>query len=818
MTKFERVSSHFVMSGKRRPPRLTLVLALKQRVVSAMCLAAVATLPTVVSANLEEVVVTARKKVESLQDTPISVTALSGDRLEDMGLSRITKLQNVTPNLVFQNTPAYSGAGNNAAVYIRGVGQKDFVPTIDPGVGIYVDEVYLGRSAGAVLDMIDIQQVEILRGPQGTLFGKNTVGGAISITTTKPNDEFGGKFDIKVGTDERRNIRGVLNVPLSDTLYARGSFGSLQQDGYVLRPFDGKDLGNQDTVMGRLALRWVPSDTFTADLSFDYYDDETNGPPLLITRVDGFPESATAIPGGNFPFIHNLFAGFSPDFGGPNPIVCTLPDAPSACFTTANAVTGNNTNLGTGPNFSEMENEAVSLTLTWDLEAFTAKLIAGYRSLDGQFANDRDGYAQADGEPAAPFPVFINPVTHYFDTFEQDQLSIELQLSGESMDSRLSWVVGAYAFEEDGENINPVDFTTVSIQSGGYFDYSSEAAFAQVTFDVTEKLSATAGWRYTKEDRDYLPDQYIEEMPLSFLFGGGLPFPCFNPDGSTKVCALGDRVVPFETVNNSISENTPMVSVSYSHTDDLMVYATYSEGFKVGGFTQRIFPPEPSLPAFGPEYVDSLEAGIKAEFFDNSLRANLAVYSADYSDLQILINEPSRVGPYTTNAGDATIEGFELEINYLAPNGVLVDLAIGYTDAGYDTLNADLFSGLNVSDPFVFISEWNTNLSVTKTFATQFGEITPRLDWSWRSKFYTNAGGLPFAPAWADPLVQPDYSVVNVSARWQSASSGLSVTAGVDNVGDEEFSIFGDYQSTFGSTAQAFDRGRQYFLMLGYSF
>ena len=218
MTKFERVSSHFVLSGNRRPSRLAPALARKQSVISAMCLAAVATLPTVASANLEEVVVTARKKVESLQDTPISVTALSGDRLEDMGLSRITKLQNVTPNLVFQNTPAYSGAGNNAAVYIRGVGQKDFVPTIDPGVGIYVDEVYLGRSAGAVLDMIDIQQVEILRGPQGTLFGKNTVGGAISITTTKPNDEFGGKIDIKVGTDERRNVRGVLNIPLSDTL------------------------------------------------------------------------------------------------------------------------------------------------------------------------------------------------------------------------------------------------------------------------------------------------------------------------------------------------------------------------------------------------------------------------------------------------------------------------------------------------------------------------------------------------------------------------------------------------------------------------
>ena len=774
----------------------------------------VAGLSTTASATLEEVVVTARKTAESLQDTPISVTALSGDRLEDMGLSRITKLQNVTPNLVFQNTPAYSGAGNNAAVYIRGVGQKDFVPTIDPGVGIYVDEVYLGRSAGAVLDMIDIQQVEILRGPQGTLFGKNTIGGAISITTTKPNEEFGGKVDIKVGTDERRNIRGVLNVPLSDTLFARGSFGSLQQDGYVFRPFDDKDLGNQDTLMGRLALRWVPSDTFTADLSFDYYDDETNGPPLLITRVDEFPESATAIPGGNFPFINNLFAGFSPDFGGPNPIVCTFPNAPSACFTSANAVTGNNTNLGTGPNYSEMENEAVSLTLTWDLDAFTAKLITSYRSLDGEFANDRDGYPQNDGQPAVPgLPILVNPVTHYFDTFKQDQFSVELQLTGSAIEDRLRWVAGVYAFEEDGENINPVDFTTVSLQSGGYFDYSSEAVFAQATFDFTEKLSVTAGMRYTKEDRDYLPDQYIEEMPL-----GGLPFPCFNSDGSTKICALGDRAVPYETVNNSISENTPMVSISYSFTDDVMLYGTYSEGFKVGGFTQRIFPPEPSLPAFGPEYVDSLEAGIKAELLDNSLRVNLAVYSADYSDLQILISEPSRVGPYTTNAGDATIDGFELEINYLSQNGVLIDLAVGYTDAGYDSLNPDLFSGLRVSDPFVFISEWNTNLSVTKTFDTQVGEITPRLDWSWRSEFYTNAGGLPFAPAWADPLVQPDYSVVNMSARWESATSGLSVTVGVDNVADEEFSIFGDYQSTFGSTAQAFDRGRQYYLMLGYSF
>ena len=249
-------------------------------------------------------------------------------------------------------------------------------------------------------------------------------------------------------------------------------------------------------------------------------------------------------------------------------------------------------------------------------------------------------------------PILINPITHYFDTFEQDQASIELQISGNSLSDKLEWLVGLYVFDEDGENINPVDFTTVSIQSGGYFDYQSEAAFAQVTFRPNETFSMTAGLRYTREDRDYLPDQFIQEMPL-----GGLPFPCFNSDASTKTCEIGDRVVPLETVNNSISETTPMFNISYNLRDDLMVYATYSEGFKVGGYTQRIFPPEPSLPTFDPEYVKSYELGAKTELLENTLRANLSIFTTDYSDLQLLIAEPSRVGPYTANAGEA-LSGF----------------------------------------------------------------------------------------------------------------------------------------------------------------
>ena len=770
-----------------------------------------------VSASLEEIVVTARKKAEGLQDTPISITALSGGRLEDMGLTRVTRLQEITPNLVFQNTPTFSGAGNNAAVYIRGIGQRDFIPTIDPGVGIYVDEVYLGRSAGAVFDMIDIGQVEVLRGPQGTLFGRNTIGGAISISTKKPDDILAGKFDIKLGTDGRQNVRGMLNLPITESLYMRASATIMEQDGYVLRPFDGKDLGNQDYTSARVAFRWRASETFTADLSLEQYDDFTNGPPMVITRVDGFPANENATPGGNFPYTNNIFAGFGalgPDLAHS---VCDGENAPVTCYTTANAVTGDNTNLGTGPNFSEMKNEALTVVLSWDLDSMTAKLIAGNRSLDGSFASDRDGYHQADGEPWVPGgpPLEINPVTHYYDTFIQDQTSIELQLSGTYLEDRLDWIVGVYTFEEDGENINPVDFTPASIQSGGYFDYSSNAVFAQVTANITDAFSATAGIRYTKEDRDYTPDQYFEEIPLL-----STPFPCLSSTGENKTCAIGDRVVPFETVTNKMSETTPMLNLAYTMDDGNLVYFTYSEGFKVGGFNQRIFPPEPSLPTFDPEYVKSYEVGAKAEFLESNLRVNASIFTTDYSDLQLLIAEPSRVGPYVTNAGEGSIEGLELEVSYVSADAVFVNFSAGFTDAGYDSLSdGAVAAGLTIDSPFGFISEWNAHVSVTKSYDLAGGTLTPRVDWAWRTGLYTNASGLPLPPSWSNaPLYQPDYSVVNVSARWESISGGLFVTGGIENLADEKYKIFGDYQPNFGSDAEAYDRGRQWFLMFGYEF
>ena len=771
-------------------------------VIAAISPAAVVAAET--AATLEEVVVTARKREESLQSTPIAVSAFSGDRLEALGITKINRLQDLTPNLVFQNTPSNSGAGSNAAVFIRGIGQKDFAPTTEPGVGIYIDGVYLARTIGSVFDMIDMDRVEVLRGPQGTLFGRNTIGGAINLTTIAPNENFSGKVDAKTGTDSRQNVRGMINVPLSDTFFMRASAASYQQDGYVDRPFDGKELGDQDNITARTAFRWLASDTLMFNLALDYSEDKTDGPPIVITRIDRPDQTPDSFATG-----HNAFAGQG------NPFNCFALGADPACYNDED-LGGKSKNFGNGRNFSDIETESVSLTMDWRAEHFDLKAIIAARSIDGSFAQDRDGAFQEVGIQITPDPIgpVRNPINQVEDTYEQDQFSVELQLQGLALDDRLKWMVGLYYFEEDGENLNPVDFFPVSVQSGGFFDYNSKAIFGQFTYNITDPLSVTFGLRYTEDDRDYTPDQYFEALPL-----GPLGFPCFDPSFHIP-CEVGDRVVPFETVNNSIEETTPHLNIAYQFSDDLMMYLSYSEGYKSDGFTQRIFPPEPSLPSFEPEYVDSYELGLKYDLLEGSMRINTALFYSDYTDMQLLVSDASRIGPFTTNAGDATMQGVEFEMNWIPAERWRIDLGVGYLDAGYDELSdGAIAAGLTKDSPFTLVSEWNMYASLEKVIVlSNASTLTPRIEWNWRDEFYTNVNGIPFRPGIAEPLVQPDYSVVNLSVNWNNPSERYSVRAGIDNANDEEYRIFGDYQPGFGFDMEAFDRGRQWYVQASYAF
>lgn len=737
--------------------------------------------------GLDEVVVTARKRAENLQDTPISISATTGAQLDDRGVTLITGISNYTPNLVLQNVPSNSGITSNAAVYIRGIGQSDFAPTVEPGVGIYVDGVYLGRSVGGVFDLLDIEQVEVLRGPQGTLFGRNTIGGAVSITTAKPTDEYQVKGDVQYGTDDMVNARGVVNIPMGDKVAARLSGGYSRQDGYVDHPFGGDKLGNKKSYTARGAIRFDLASNLELNINADYFNDKSNGPAVSITGID-----ETSV--GSFVALNNaLVASGAPPagFGGPgDPTLCLTPAYASnpACYNSQ--YFSNTVNYGSGPNYSKIKTWSTSGTFVWDLDNVEVKSISAYRRIKGAFAQDRDGS-----------PVHIN---HVADSFRQWQFSQELQFQGKALDDRLNWLFGLYYFKEKGENINPVDFLPVQIQSGGYFNYRSFAAFSQMTYDFTDRLSLTAGVRYTDDNKKYLPDQFFEGLPLGPLFT------CFDPVVHT--CGIGDRVVPLETVTAKDNAWTPMATLSYKPADGLMVYGTYSRGYKSGGFTQRIFPPEQSLPSFDPETVDSFEGGVKWTSPNDQLRVNLAGYYTKYKDMQLLVADATRVGPFFTNAGRSRITGFEAEIAYAPGGGWRINATSGLTDAKFTSLD-NTVQGLTTANEFVLVPKWTASAGIEKEFMLGGdARVTPRVDASYKSGIYTNASGI------SSPRLYQDATVLLNAIVRLDLNDNVAVTVGGQNLTDEKFRNFGDFQAPFGFYVEGFDRGRQWFVKVGFDY
>ena len=780
------------------------------------------------SALLEEIVVTARKREENLQDAPIAVSAFTGDALDFRGVTEIGKLDQFVPNLVLNESTTYSNV-SNAAVYIRGIGQNDFTPVIDPGVGIYVDGVYLGRSVGAVLDIVDVDRIEVLRGPQGTLFGRNTIGGAISLSSKKPDEEFGGKVDVKYGTDDRFNVRGTVNIPFGDKFFARLSAATFMQDGYVTRVVDGKDLGDQDVVALRGVLRWLPNNNLDINWSVDYSRERENGNPFVLTGIQplnvgiltgGGPSMTLAattlaaqlatggppsVLGGEFfnvlhpsGFPFQFLACFSPQNAN-NPV----------CFNQQYIDNGDKKlNYSSDPSYQKLDVWGTGLTVDWQInEKLKVKSISSMRGFEGDFEGDQDG---------SPIRV-----SYLIDIYQHEQFSQELQLLGTSFADRLDWIVGGYYFEEDGKNINPVRFSQVYLQSGGHYDADSWALFAQGTWHFTDQLDLTFGLRYTEDTRDYLPDQYIEFLPT-----GPLPIPGTN---------IGDRPLPYEWTSSGTSELVPMVNLSYRWNESLMTYFTYSEGFKSGGYTQRIFPPEASTPSFDPEFVKSYEGGFKFDGWNDRLRFNVAVFFTDYTDLQLLVADPSRLGPFVSNAGDAEVVGVELEMLLNPAQGLFITGSAGMTDIDRTALGGGV-QGLTLDSPFQHVSKWTANAQIYKEFAIgDLGYLTPRFEWSYRTDWGTNSNnvprvgddvlpggpfaGVPLSFGVPNPVLEEDdLHLLNASVRWDVRNSGLSVSGGVDNLTDEEYTVFANYQDGFGFTQQTFHRGREWYIQAGYEF
>jgi iron complex outermembrane recepter protein len=743
--------------------------------------------------SLEEITVTARRVEENLQDTPLAVSVFSGDDLTERQVFETTELDQLVPNLQFANNAPLAGNNSSSQVFIRGIGQTDPTSTVDPGVGLYLDNIYIGSAVGGTMTLRDIQSIQVLRGPQGTLFGRNTIGGAILVTTVEPGDEFGGTFRGGFGTDSLIDAFAAFDAPFSDNVKSRFSVGMRQQDGYVTRS-DGTDLGDTDTWTATAKLVIEPSDTFSATVALDYTKSDENGSPLVfaaMTETAAFPRVASLEAG-----CPGLSDGAVPPPGLPDqPAVPMIQDNRCANDLQARGPYANN---GTYPLGSTLENSGLGLSLAWDLsDTLTLQSITSYRNLD--WAGVRD----ADNTPL--------PILHTSYDVDSSQWSEELQLTLQR--DALTGVVGVYYFEQESDDIVTVELNPPDNIPGpqrdsdnNAVDNDSWAVFTQWTYDFNDQWSLTGGGRYTEETKRAFPDQYNFASPTV-------------------------KQVPAQWYEDTFSDFTPSASIAFRWSPQGMLYLGYAQGFKGGGWNSHFNDPplnateQAALHEFRPEEAESIELGTKLDLAGDSLRLNAAIFSSDYTNMQVTYRGPFRappamsgVAPFLTNAGKASIDGAELELTWLATRALTIEASFGLLDATIDQLDniplAVLPPGLLPGNALPFAPDNQAHFGIAYEANAGKLAITPRLDVSYTDTQYFDATN-------TREIAQLDtVTVVNASVFLAPSDGNWRLTIGVNNATDETYPIAGNSSLTTGSgyAEIAYSRPREYFATINFDF
>jgi len=744
------------------------------------------------SSGVEDIVVTAQKRQENVQDIPISILAISSTALEARGTQDIAEVSSFAPNIQFKTTGAVSGSSAAAAVTIRGVGQTDWSLSTEPGVGIYVDGVYMARSIGGVLDALDLERIEILRGPQGTLFGRNTIGGAISLITRQPGDSFEGKLELVAGDRSRLDVRGAVNIPLAETLAARVSFSARNQDGFQRSLVDGRTYGNRNRDTARVQLAFEPSPAVRLNLTADGTRiREDNAPSTLVGVTIDPPGGRLGNP--SISFLYNVFGAPDidvPGFGRNIPYDARwVTGDPDTNFAANGFDAGTNLDIW-GLAFTS------ALDVAPDVEL---KSITAYREASGGFDS------AADGSPLD----FTKATTDY----RQWQFSQEVQLTGRSFDDRLQWVVGGFFLREKGtENqivpIAPTVFgTVVSFQD---HSTSSIAGFAQGSFRFTDQLGLTAGLRYTRDRKTNLPRNASLTLgtvgALVIFAGAGL-----NPGDSLPFVPNGVQVA------ESYSDWSPRFALEYKPSADLLLYGSYSRGFKSGGFNIRYTAPRGSVLGYGPETLASFEAGVKWTGLDRRLRVNASAFHGRWEDLQVVVFE-SFGAPLIQNAGTAELSGFEVEATAVPVDGLDLALSIGYLDARYTRINnptTDIppIQLITLDKKLPNAPEWSLNASASYRIGvgTGGGALVPRVDWSFTSSYENDAQNSEF-------LSVDSYHLVNLALAYEAPEQRWSLTAFVQNVGNARFITAGNSNYSIGFHEGNFNEPRTWGVRLGARF
>jgi len=641
------------------------------------------------AATLEPVIVTAQRREESLQKTAVSIAALSGAAMDDRGVRDIGDIARLTPNMNFLDSTGISGS-RSAFILLRGVGQSEVFLQNDPGVGVYVDGIYLGRTQGSVMEVLDLSRVEVLRGPQGTLYGRNTIGGAINMISAKPTADATLEASVETGSFGTANLRLKANGPLNERLFASLAAAALRHDGYVQASPDprcpactGQSLSDEDTLVGRLALRWVPADGLTLDLTADAARRRAHAVGRRLSYVDL-----------NFDTL-DYGRAVSTKWGSPLPsFVNPQP------HTHASAFAGQDSQDIAGG----------SMTVTWRTGGVTVKSITGFRTIAVKSSVDGDGA-----------PVAINTVK--INALRQDQFSQELQAAGSSTDNRLQWVAGLFAFREDADSrlIQGWRLAESGLTSdrGAILDcfnrsdprYSCPdqtpflsalgvrnwAVFGHASWAAAPALTLTLGLRYSWEEKAF-SGQGLLGAPLS--------------------------------LKKQWTSTTPKVGAQYQATRDVMAYATYAEGFKSGTFNNGNDPSQPR--DVDPEMVRAYEVGVKSQWLGDRLRFNAAAFHSGYDGQQLQVS----TGPSTfafVNVAQSVIRGFEVEVVAKPAPGITLDGGAGLSDSEITSVGVNT-PAVRRGARLALAPRWTANIgAAAERRLAGWGLLKIRADYSYKS-------------------------------------------------------------------------------------
>ena len=751
------------------------------------------------AAGLEEVVVTAQRVETDIQTTPVAVTALGGDFLREFNFRQVTSIEGAAPNLNF--AASTGGASSQVSAFIRGVGEFDFLLTTDPAVGLYIDGVYLARTFGVNLDLADVDRVEVLRGPQGTLFGKNNIGGAINLITRKPEGSGLTRAELTGGSYNSWRASISTDIALQDDLALVLSAVGRKSDGWQTRP--DADGGEEDRISARAALRWTPSDAFESLLALDYVDQSQMNYPNNMVVYD--PNAS--------PFL-GLFNGFvSP--GDP----CCTPNV---------SIDESGVPEGLLPH-DDVESLGVSWFNNWTLASgHVVRSITAYRDMEALFGRDGDNSG-----------LDYNGDVHDQD---HDQFSQEFQLQSQG-NERFNWIAGLYYFEEETEDrtrlvtadglfdalsalepivdlndlSNPLtqlflaryalDFT---IDFDNHQETTDYAAYFHGDYAFADRWTAGFGLRYTNEEKEFrqTATRAASQTPLLIPVDPFTGQPILTPanlDTPSGACSDLDANGAFncEADWDNLSGEA---SLGFQWTDDVFAYGKYSRGFRSGGINGR--PVQLSLVQdYDPEFLDSFEVGLKTLLAERRVRLNTAVFYNKYKDIQVLLIRGASV--VIDNAAESTIYGLEVDLEAQPTDALFLRGSLGLMKNEFDEWSDDTGDFTD--------RKLRNSPEVTANFLAQYtaelggnGSLRPWAEVQYQDEMFLDGENTP-------ELRTPSRTLVNAGIAWASPGERWEVEAHVSNATDERVLDGGfNVLAFFGYMEGFYNPPRRYWLTLRY--